>query len=174
VARGRDRRFLVDLGLDAVAVDPGGGAVDDAVDLGAGGRLEHVESAAGIDLLGQDRVGEDVADVGHGGEVDDRVAVAHRQVEVGRVGDRAGEGLDLERRVVRRGAEVEDARGHPAVEQAIDHVGADEAPASGYQDPHETPFVLLSVALIVTGDLAPSFRTQASSLDRAASRLSGR
>ena len=28
-----------------------------------------------------------------------------------------------------------------AVEQAIDDVGADEAPASGYQDPHEPSFV---------------------------------
>ena len=110
VARRRDRRFLVDLLLGAVAVDPGGRAVDDAADLGPAGGLEHVEGAAGVDLLGQHRVGEDVADVGDGGEVDDRVAVAHRQVEVGRVGDAAGEGLDLERRVVGRGAEVEDPR----------------------------------------------------------------
>ena len=38
-----------------------------------------------------------------------------------------------------------------AIEQAIDHVGADEAAAAGYQDPHA-----------------------ASSLARAAARLSGR
>ena len=136
VARRRDRRFLVDLLLDAVAVDPGGRAVDDAADLGAAGGLEHVEGAAGVDLLGEHRVGEDVADVGDRREVDDRVAVAHRQVEVGGVGDAAGEGLDLERRVVRRGAEVEDPRRVAAVEQPVDDVGADEAAAARDQDPH--------------------------------------
>ena len=81
-----------------------------------------------------------MADVGDRGEVDDRVAVAHREVEVGGVGDAAGEGLDLQRRVVRRGAEVEDARGDPAVEQPIDDVGADEAAAPGNQDPHTLRF----------------------------------
>jgi hypothetical protein len=150
VTRRRDRRFLVDCLLGAVAVDPGRRAVDDAADLGPAGRLEHVERAARVDLLGEDGIGVDVGDVGDGGEVDDRVAVAHRQVEVGRVGDAAGEGLDLERRVVGRGAEIEDPRRVAALDQAIDHVGADEAPAAGYQDPH------------------------ASSLPRAASRLSGR
>ncbi len=140
VARGGDRRLLVDLLLDAVAVDPGGRAVDDAADLRPAGGLEHVERAAGVDLLGQDRVGKDMADVGDRGEVDNRVAVSHRQVEVGRIGDAAGEGLDLQRRVVRRGAEVEDPRRHPPVEQAVDDVGADEAPSSGYQDPHAASF----------------------------------
>ena len=136
VAGRRDRRFLVDVLLDAVAVDPGGRAVDDAADLGAAGGLEHVEGAARVDLLGEDRVGEDVGDVGDRGEVDDGVAVAHRQVEVGRVGDAAGEGLDLQRRVVGRGAEIEDPRRDAAIEQPVDDVGADEAAAAGDQDPH--------------------------------------
>ena len=89
VARRRDRGFLVDLLLGAVAVDPGGRAVDDAADFRPAGGLEHVEGAARVDLLGQHRVGEHVADVGDRGEVDDRVAVAHREVEVGGVGDRS-------------------------------------------------------------------------------------
>ena len=151
VAGRRDRRLLADVLLDAVAVDPGGRAVDDAAGLGPAGGLEHVERAARVDLLGENRVGEDVADVGDGGEVDHRVAVAHRQVEVGRVGDAAGECLDFQRRVVRRGAEVEDPRRHAAIDQPVDHMGADEAAAAGYQDPHAC-----------------------SSLPSAASRLSGR
>ncbi len=150
VARGRDRGFLADVLLGAVAVDPGGRAVDDAADLGTAGGLEHVEGAAGVDLLGEDRVGEDVRDVGDRRQVDHGVAVAHRQVEVGGVGDAAGEGLDLQRRVVRRGAEVEDPRRHPLVEQAIDDVGADEAPSSGDQDPHDGSS-LLSAASRLSG-----------------------
>ncbi len=136
VARRRDRRLLVDRLLGAVAVDPGGRAVDDAAGLGPAGGLEHVEGAARVDLLGENGIGVDVGDVGDGGEVDDRVAVAHRQVEVGRVGDAAGEGLDLERRVVGRGAEVEDPRRDAALDQAVDDMGADEAAAARYQDPH--------------------------------------
>ncbi len=150
VARRRDRRVLVDRLLGAVAVDPGGRAVDDAADLGPAGRLEHVERAARVDLLGEHRVGEHVGDVGDRGEVDDGVAVAHRQVEVGGVGDAAGEGLDLERGVVGRGAEVEDPRRVAVAHQPVDHMRADEAAAAGYQDSH------------------------ASSFARAASRLSGR
>ena len=136
VARRRDRRVLVNRLLDAIAVDPGRRAVDDAADTGAAGGLEHVERAAGVDLLGEHRVGVDVGDVGDRGEVDHGVAVAHRQVEVGRIGDAAGEGLDFERGVVGRGAEVEDPRRDPPLDQAVDHVRADEAAAAGDQDPH--------------------------------------
>src|SRR6185312_17328615 len=60
VARRRDRGFLVDLLLWAVAVDPGGRAVDDAADFGPAGGLEHVQGAARVDLLGEDRVGQHV------------------------------------------------------------------------------------------------------------------
>ena len=127
VARRRDRGFLVDLLLDAVAVDPGGRAVDDAADLRPASGLQHVQGAARVDLLGQHRVGVTWPTSATAARW---ITASQSRIARSRLAGSviaAGEGLDFQRRVVGRGAEVEDPRRDPLLQQAIDDVGADEA-----------------------------------------------
>ena len=55
-----------------------------------------------VDPVGAKRIGDDVVDVGDGGEVDDRVAAAGGPPGGVAVGDVAEHGPHLGRRVVRR------------------------------------------------------------------------
>ena len=94
VARRGQQRLLVDRLALAVGVDPDRRGVDDPLDLGAAGRLEHRDGAAGVDPLGVLGLGVDVVDVGDRGQVRDRVAAVQRALERLAIGDRAEHGVD--------------------------------------------------------------------------------
>ena len=76
-------RVLVDDLLGAVAVDPDRAAVDDALDACVPRSLEHGRGRARVAALGADRIGLDVADVGHCREVDHRNGALHRALDLG-------------------------------------------------------------------------------------------
>ena len=96
--------------VDAVGVDPDRAGVDDPLDAGAAGGLEHGDRAAGVDPLGVLGLGVDVVDVGDRGEVRDGVAAVQRALERLAVGDRAEHRVDRAGLVPRRRAQVVDHR----------------------------------------------------------------
>jgi len=123
MVREAERRLLVDQAVAGGAVDPDRAAVDDA---GAGlpGRLEHCEGAARVALLRLDRLLGDDADVGVGGEVDDRLAVLHRCGERLAVEEIADHRVHGARLVVRGRLQVVDPRLVPGVGELVDDVGS--------------------------------------------------
>ena len=100
-----------------------------------GGLEDHLR-AVHVDAVGANRVGDDVVDVGDGGEMDDRVAAANRAARRLAVGEVADHRRDVSRRVMRRVDEVEDDRLVAVRAQPVDDVRADEARAARDEDSH--------------------------------------
>ena len=90
--------------------------------------------AAGVALLGGHRLLRDDADVGVGGEVDDRVAVLHRRLQRLDVQQIADHGLDGAGLVMGRVLKVVVQRLVAGVGQLVDHVAADESGAARDED----------------------------------------
>ena len=74
---------LVQVALDRrVAVHPHGAPVHDACNLLLPSGLEDHLRSVHVDAVGPNRIGDDVVDVGHRREVDDRIAAANRAVDI--------------------------------------------------------------------------------------------
>ena len=78
VPRRVERHGLVQRVRLRVRVHPDGRRVDHAADLRAPCRLEHVQRAAGVALLGADGMRPHLVDVRSGRQVEDRIAALHR------------------------------------------------------------------------------------------------
>ena len=123
----REPRLLVHDVLRAVAIDPDRAAVDDAPDARVARSLEHGRGGARVAALGPDRVGLDVADVGHRGEMDDGDTALHGTLERRGIRRVADHGRDAALLVMRGLAQVEDVRLVAAAGQDVHDVRADEA-----------------------------------------------
>src|SRR5262249_46202855 len=113
------------------------------------GRLQGRPGALDVHQVGVARIGGDGIDVGDRGEMDDRVAAAHRGVERLRVEQVADDGLDVAVRV-RRSNEVEDARRVALAPESVDDVRADEPRSTGDEDAH--PRIVSGGAAVVEGN----------------------
>ena len=115
-----------------VAVDAGGGGVDDAGDAVLAGGLQHVQGAVDVDVVGADGVLDGAGDAGPGGGVEDAAGALGDGGYEGGVGDGA---LDEGRGGVEVGAlagrvVVEDDYLMAELDEAVDEVGAYEAAAA--------------------------------------------
>ena len=132
-----DGRILVELAFDrCVAVHPHRAAVHDSCNLLLPRRFENHLRPVHVDPVGANRVGDDVADVGDGGEVDDGVAAAHRAPRCFPVREVADHGRDVLARMMRRVNEVEDDRFVAVGVQRVDDVRADEARPARHEHFH--------------------------------------
>jgi hypothetical protein len=104
----------------------------------AAGGLEEVPGAPRVHEIGTQRVEGDLADIGHRREVDDGVAVLDRAVQRVGIQDVADEAIEPVGDVTCREDEVEDARLMAELEEAADHVGADESRSARDEDSHTT------------------------------------
>src|SRR5512143_2020467 len=129
-----ERRVLVDQAVPGAPVDPDRASVDDARAGGASG-LEHRQRATRIDLLGVHGLLRDDADVRVGRQVDDRLAVLHRDAERLLVEEVADDGVYRSGLVMRGLPQVVDPRLVPSGGELVDYVRADEARAPGDEDP---------------------------------------
>src|SRR5262249_56522017 len=91
-------------------------------------RAPHVDGVRALGLL------DDLVDVGHRREVDDRLAAGDRGPHRTRVDQVADRGVDLVRLVPGRGGEVEDSRIVAGCGDLVDDVRADEPRPAGDED----------------------------------------
>ncbi len=144
---GRDGRGAHRLALGQLAVGPVDRRRrrDDDVEVaGAAGRLEHLERAGGVGVVGGHRVEHRPGDRGQGAEVHDGARALTRGVERGGVEDRSLEqadagALEVGAAAGRQVVEGDDLVDVGAGEQLAAEVGADEAGAAGDDDLHVDP-----------------------------------
>jgi hypothetical protein len=94
--------------LRKVGVDPDRRGIDDPPDAGAAGGLQDVQRSSGVHLLRLAGPLEHGVDVRERGQMRDHLAALARMANCLRIPDVADVRLDLVRRVVRRGPDVED------------------------------------------------------------------
>ena len=99
-------------------------------------RVEDHLSAVHVRPIGVKRVGDDLADVGDRGEMDDHIALVNSPARGVTVGDVSEDGPHLRRRVIPRLREIEDHRLVSLAAQLIDDVRPDEAAPARDENPH--------------------------------------